>query len=232
MKDKIAILTYPVRHRKTYDMVCLLKASGYDDVMVCAIPFHYEKKKFPIYKHRPDMTMCAPDMDKVCENLGYRYLTGPLESFEIEKDRLVLISGARILSEEFIKEHTIINAHPGYIPDCRGLDAYKWAIVEDKPIGVTSHYIGDYVDAGSVIERRGLDISMSDTFHSMALKVYENEVSMLIEAIEKRKTASIQVIEPGNTVLHKRMPPEIEQNLLEAFEVYKKKHATDITREI
>ena len=34
---RIGILTYDVKHRKTYDTLCLLKAKGYDNVnVVCA----------------------------------------------------------------------------------------------------------------------------------------------------------------------------------------------------
>ena len=40
----IAVLTYPIKHRKTFDVLSLLKTNGYDNVMVCAIPFHYTKR--------------------------------------------------------------------------------------------------------------------------------------------------------------------------------------------
>lgn len=217
---KIAVLTYPVKHRKTFDIISLLKANGYSDVHVCAVPFHYQKKKFPIYQHRPEMHFEIPSLDILCKNFGYKYFEGRLESFDIERDRIVLVAGAGILPDEFVKSHTIINAHPGYIPNCRGLDAFKWAIVEKQPIGVTTHLIGAYVDAGDVIERRCIDIYESDTFHAVAERVYENEVSMLVEAL-KKYTDTVEIL-PGNNELHKRMPPEIEEKLLEKFDVYKR----------
>lgn len=222
---KVAVMTYPVKHRKTYDVLSLLKANGYDDVLVCAIPFHYEKKKFPRYQHRPEMNYSIPDLNIVCDNLGYKYVTGNIETFDIEDDRIVLVGGAGILQDSFIKNHTVINAHPGYIPDCRGLDSFKWAIVENKPIGVTSHIIGDYVDAGQVIERRKIEVYISDTFHSLAQRVYENEVSMLVEAVKKYNPESLVMMEPGDSELHKRMPADIEEHLLDSFEAYKQKHA-------
>lgn len=55
MKKKIAVLTYPVKHRKTYDVLSLLRANGYTDVKVYAVPFHYYKKHVPIIQHRPEM---------------------------------------------------------------------------------------------------------------------------------------------------------------------------------
>ena len=221
----IAVLTYPIKHRKTFDVLSLLKTNGYDDVMVCAIPFHYKKKKYPIYQHRPEMNYDIPDLPEMCSNLGYDFKMGSIDSFEIEKDRVVLIGGAGILEETFIKEHKVINAHPGYIPEVRGLDSLKWAIVENKPIGVTTHLIGDYVDAGLVIERRVIDVYSTDTFHALAQRVYENEASMLVEGIEKIGKTELEMIKPGDSELHKRMPKEIEQGLLDAFEIYKRKHA-------
>lgn len=125
---KIAVLTYPVRHRKTYDVLSLLKANGYSDVKVYAIPFHYQKKKRTLIQHRPEMNFHVPEISKLCFNFGYSYELGDLESFHIENDRIVLIAGAGILPQEFVDAHTTINSHPGYIPNCRGLDAFKWAI--------------------------------------------------------------------------------------------------------
>ena len=224
---KIAVLTYPVKHRKTFDPISLLRANGYEDVWVCAIPFHYQKKKFPIYQHRPEMNFDIPDLRIMSANFGYVYKSGEIDTFEIERDRVVLIAGAGILDEYFIRNHIVINSHPGYIPDCRGLDSFKWAIIEDKPIGVTTHIIGDYVDAGLIIERRQIDVYNSDSFHALSQRVYENEVSMLIEALKKYDSDELQMIKPDNTELHKRMPPEIEKDLLNAFEIYKEKHSTE-----
>lgn len=218
---KIAVLTYPIKHRKTYDVLSLLKANGYKDVLVCGIPFSYEKKKYPVIQHRPEMLFSAPELPIMCKNLGYKYQEGKIDDFTIEAERIVLIAGAGIIPNEFVQRHTIINAHPGYIPNCRGLDAFKWAIVEKQPIGVSTHLLGEDIDAGDVIERRIIDVNMYDTFHAVAQRVYENEVSMLIEAIEQIDNKGTTFIETGKFPLHKRMPNNLEKNLFELFEQYK-----------
>lgn len=225
---KIAVLTYPVKHRKTYDVLSLLKANGYTDVNVYATPFHYQKAFFPIIEHRPEMNFQIPEISELCSNLGYRYEQGELESFHIDEDRIVLIAGAGILPEEFINKHSIINAHPGYIPNCRGLDAFKWAIAEKQPVGVTTHFLecGD-VDAGKIIERKIIDIYKADTFHSVAQRVYEHEVSMLVAAIGKSDDRHLKSVSVENYETHKRMPRNIEVNLMEMFEQYKKNYATE-----
>lgn len=209
-------------------MLSLLKANGYTDVKVYAIPFHYQKKKQPLIQHRPEMNFHVPEISKLCANLGYRYEVGELDSLYIDKERIVLIAGGGILPDEFVREHMIINAHPGYIPNCRGLDAFKWAIMEKQPVGVTTHLIGQYVDAGKIIERRIIDIYKTDTFHAVAERVYENEVSMLVEAVESCQYEGLEMVYPGDYTLHKRMPEEIERNLIEMFEEYKNIYAKPV----
>ncbi|WP_297060797.1 formyltransferase family protein [uncultured Duncaniella sp.] len=225
---KIAVLTYPVKHRKTYDVLSLLRANGYTDVNVYAIPFRYHKTKFPMIQHRPEMNFQIPEIYDLCSNLGYRYESGELESINIDEERIVLIAGVGILPKEFIDRHIIINSHPGYIPNCRGLDAFKWAIAEKQPIGVTTHLLGEEIDAGKIIERKIIDIYQTDTFHSAAQRVYENEVSMLIEAIEKIDNVYLETAYPENYKIHKRMPQEIEKNLFKMFEQYKNNYAQEI----
>lgn len=107
--EKIAVLTYPVKHRKTYDGLSLLKANGYTDVNVYAIPFHYQKKKQPLIQHRPEMNFEGPETSKLCAYLECRYEVGELDRFHIDKDRIVPIAGSGILPDEFVREHTIIN---------------------------------------------------------------------------------------------------------------------------
>lgn len=213
----IGILSYNVPHRKTYDVLCLLKAYGYQDVKVYASPYRYEKKFQPLYSHRPAAADNLPNPKMLCDNFGYGYIEGAIEDFNIPKDEILLVCGTGIIPERIVKEHTIINAHPGYIPYCRGLDAYKWAIYEGKPIGVTTHLLGEYIDAGEIIERRIIPIYFNDTFHSAAQRVYENEVSMLVEAVEKLDEEHEYIL-PENYPVHKRMPHSYETRLLERFD--------------
>lgn len=214
---KICVLTYQEKHRKTYDTLCLLKAKGYQSVSVYASPFHYKKSYKPLLEHRPSVVKGTPSTKELCYNFDYAYIEGTIEEFKILPDDLILICGAGILPDDFVAAHTIINSHPGYIPNCRGLDAYKWAIYEGEPIGVTSHFLGKEIDAGRVIARMCISIEENDTFHTVARKIYENEIYMLVSAIEASKNECKYVYSDGYPV-HKRMPREYEEQLLDLFE--------------
>lgn len=218
---RIAVLTYNIKHRKTYDTLCLLKAKGYEDVSVYAQPMTYVKKRFPFIKHRPGLVMQIPEPALLCKNLGYRYVEGNFNKIAEEGDgMLFLLCGAGLLQEQFVKNHRIINSHPGYIPFARGLDSYKWSVYYNLPIGVTTHFIGGYVDGGEIIERREIKVERYDTFHSVAGRVYEHEIDMLVGAINKAEEKHEFII-PQND-LFKRMKPEQEQTLMDKFEVLKR----------
>ena len=136
-----------------------------------------------------------------------------------DKNVPLLVCGAGIIPQNIIKTCTVINSHPGYIPLVRGLDAFKWAIAEDKPIGVTTHIIGGEVDAGEIIRRKIIPVYKNDTFHAAAQRVYENEILMLAEALTLLNEEH-KCIPAGDNELHRRMPPEIERGLMKAFEDY------------
>lgn len=218
---QIGVLTYNVPHRKTYDTLCLLRAKGYNDVIVYAIPMHYQKSFKPYIYHRPEIVWQV-DPASLCENIGYKYvLINRYEEIN-DKDSIFLVCGAGILPEEFIKNNVVINSHPGYIPNCRGLDALKWAVYEKQPIGVTSHLIGDEVDAGEVLIREEIPVYTTDSFHAVAQRVYEHEILALVNAIELlSEHTSTQYISGGQFVLHKRMPMEIDRRLFSYFDEYK-----------
>ena len=222
----IGVFTYNIPHRKTYDVLCLLKARGYQDVSVYATPMHYKKKFRPLYEHRPSTPMYIMEPLEICKNFNYKYIEGQFEDFIIPTDEVLLVGGAGIIPERILSSHIIINSHPGFIPYSRGLDAFKWAIYEGTIVGVTTHILGEYIDAGEVIERKKIPIYSNDTFHSVAQRVYEYEIGMLVDAIEQVHEVH-ELILPGNTVVHKRMPKEFEIKLLDCFEIYKKRFIDD-----
>lgn len=242
MSDRlIAVLTYNVQHRKTYDALCLLRARGYDAVTVYAQPMTYEKKRLPLVSHRPELAFDIPEPRALCSQLGYPYIEGWFEQTidgacsggdnvrdisgcdnAYGKDTngadgtIFLLCGAGLLPESFVLSHRIVNSHPGFIPFARGLDAYKWSVYENLPIGVTTHFLGRYVDAGEIIERREIGVRLYDTFHSVAQRVYENEIDMLVGAIEKVDEGHDFIVPDGE--LLRRMPEEKERELFERFE--------------
>ena len=219
---QVGVLTYQTLHRKTYDTLCLLKARGYDEVVVYAVPLHYKKKFQPLLEHRPPLKPNMPSTEEVCRNFSYNYknIENNYRGIDMPYKSIVLVCGCGILPHEIIDNYYVLNAHPGYLPNCRGLDAFKWAIYENQPIGVTAHRIGNEVDAGEVLERRVISILRTDNFDTLAMKVYENEIDMLVNSIEL-VCQPHQFISSGGYPLHKRMPNKLEETLGERLELKK-----------
>ena len=47
-----------------------------------------------------------------------------------------------------------LNAHPGLLPEHRGLDAVCWALSNDEAVGATVHLLDEGIDTGPILIRR------------------------------------------------------------------------------
>ncbi len=227
-QPKIAVISYNTPHRKTQDVLFQLKAKNYQDVHVFALPFVLRENPFvPIYQHRPSKAI-EIEPEVFCRNLGYQFSTTTAETLNAQLKDLqadyVIIAGAGLLPDDLVSENKIINAHPGFLPYTRGLDSFKWAIMKNERVGVTSHFVDTEADAGFLIDQKYVPIYSNDTFHSVAYRQYEMEIEMLVEAIElipsKTEFPSLSTTRYEPT---RRMPKAIEENLLKSFDLYRLK---------
>lgn len=228
-QPKIAIISYNTPHRKTQDVLTGLKAKGYQNIKVFALPFVQRENPFkPIYQHRPSKAIQV-DPIEFCKNFGYEFdlttadtLNRQLNDFEAN---FVIIAGAGLLPDELVENHKIINTHPGFLPLTRGLDSLKWAITKGVEIGVTTHFVDTEADAGFLIEQQHIPVYENDTFHSVAYRQYKIEIEMLINSIEIIPTLSkFKSLSSNEFEATRRMPKVIEENLMQAFEGYKEKY--------
>jgi phosphoribosylglycinamide formyltransferase-1 len=92
---------------------------------------------------------------------------------------LVCLAGFMIiLSKNFINKFRgkIINIHPSLLPDYKGLNTHKRAIIAgEKYSGCTVHYVTEELDGGKIIAQEKVSISPSDTPETLGRKVLEKE---------------------------------------------------------
>ncbi len=226
-QQEIVVISYDTPHRKTQDVLFQLKAKGYQNVTVLALPFVMRENPFkPIYAHRPSTAIDVMPV-VLCERLLYRFKTVNANEINAYLNQhpanFILIAGAGLLPDDLVENHKLINSHPGWLPKVRGLDSLKWAIHNKQPLGVTCHFVDSEADAGFLIEQREVPVYGNDTFHSVAFRQYEMEIDMLVSSIEvipsRTEFTSLSTTEFEAT---RRMPKAIEENLMEDFEVYKK----------
>jgi len=217
----IYVLTYNAPHRKTQDLLLRLYLKGCNNVVVLATPWVERKNFKSLIPHRPFIPMDIT-IEHLCERLNYSFQKVELEDIlnviNDNKENVILIGGAGILPKDVVQLSNVINSHPAYLPYVRGLDALKWAIYYDRPIGVTSHVISEEADAGFLIKRELVPFYPWDTFHSVAFRQYEMEIDFLCGSIEDIKNASLEPLPTDKAEVMRRMPHLKEMKLLKRFE--------------
>lgn len=223
MAQSVVVLTYDHPHRKTQDLLVRLRVIGAaDSVVVLGAPWRERRSFVPDIPHRAFAAVDVP-MATFCERLGFPYQVVRDEQLEVRlievSPATVLIGGAGILPASLVEKHRVVNSHPGYLPNVRGLDALKWAIHEDQPIGVTTYIVSVPADTGWLLQREVVPLYAWDTFHSVALRQFEREVAMLADAVSATDDAVRLVVLTQQYPLHRRMPHRLEALLYDELQL-------------
>ena len=94
---------------------------------------------------------------------------------ESKIDYLISNGYAPILKEPIVSEYQrrIINIHPAYLPDGRGIYPNFWSYFQGSPKGVTIHYIDGGIDTGDIIVRAESEFSSDETLSSTLAKLVQ-----------------------------------------------------------
>lgn len=147
-----------------------------------------------------------PDMDydileSYSETNGFKidYVDDPngevCEDILRESDsQILLLMTSTIIQKEILSlVPLVLNTHSGILPQYRGVDSRRWAILEDGPIGVTVHEVDEGVDTGDIILKNILELQRGDTVGKIAERnYYQNKWQTLAEAIKKINDGSEQ----------------------------------------
>ncbi len=228
----IGVFAYNFPHKKTQDFLFHLKALGFNvQLVIAADPV---KLKIPPPSVRTKIRHRALlHPAEIAKSLGFKYRVVPhnsqdavslLKEYQID---LGVIAGARILKRHIIEAVPlgIINFHPGLIPEARGLDAVLWSIYRDIPLGVTAHLIDERIDAGRILIKRKIPIYQDDSIYDLTERVYEFQLEILEEAIEKAvRNEGVPIAGDGGSY-NRKMSPDIEQRTIEMVTDYVARHA-------
>jgi phosphoribosylglycinamide formyltransferase-1 len=215
----ITLVTYDTPHEKTERVFWSLYNKKEHKINLLFVPFFPRKKRESFFRHRPEQLNGAPVRD-FFESVGFDCFEYADRDLALKSDYL-LVCGANLLEREFAKSGKIINCHAGLIPQSRGLDSFKWAIREKKPIGNTLHIIDSRTDMGQVLHHLKTPMVHSDTLASFARIHYENELWLLSNFdrfLVGGEVLDLPVSEPTM-----RMPVTDEKKLPDWFDEYKSK---------
>ncbi len=139
---------------------------------------------------------------------------------EISPDYIFMMGGG-ILKDSIINTAAVgvLNAHPAILPFVRGVDVVNHAILNDIPIGITSHYIDAGIDTGQIIDRYYLPIDKNTTYDNIINKSNDLSVAAMmklaLEVIEGKEISTINQSEKYK--LFKRLNVEESKRAVEKF---------------
>ena len=222
--NTVGLITYHFPHLKTEQVVQRLLGDEQDfKLRLYALPFSPRRQREALFSHRPKQTEAvAPQVMAEKHNIPYVYCDSDAE---IDNDcDIYLILGSGILTAECIRGKKIINCHPGIIPASRGLDSFKWAIYDMKPLGITLHYIDAQVDAGEIISVTPTEVYSSDSLATLSRRHYENEINVLsrFAYFLRNPNNSFQGLQSDDAKM--RMPIGKERELVRKFSDYAAKY--------
>jgi len=225
---RLGILTYDTYHLKTEQLIEGLQIAGSYEYEFFALPFVQRPAREVAFAHRAVQSTGAHARE-VAASVGAPYTcVETADDITASGIDYWVIAGSNLLPEGFVGRYRdrVINGHAGLIPSVRGLDSFKWAILEGQPIGNTLHFIDERADAGTVIAQKRTPLFSHDTLESFAARHYANEISMLAtfeRLLRDRPMTDLDLVERPARM---RMKVETEVEMIAAFDGFKQKYAT------
>ncbi len=110
-----------------------------------------------------------------------------------------------------------VNIHTGFLPQYRGLESRRWAILEGGPVGVSAHLVDEGLDTGEILVRRQLELQAGDTIKTVTDRnYYTNKWQVFTEALLKIKRGEVKGIKQQNNeekqdfIMHPKLAKIVE----------------------
>ena len=181
----VGLISYRIGHRKTWQLAHRYRLKGYR-VTIYGFPFVCRPPRPPLFKDRPDQIVDF-DVAAMSDRYGFGYV--PMDGWTDAHAAGLGVAGGspdvfvtcigKIIPATFLADRTFLNAHPGLLPQNRGVDAFKRAVVNLWPIGVTLHVIDERIDAGRILRRQRVPVYPTDDLKAVADRAYQVECDLL-----------------------------------------------------
>jgi methionyl-tRNA formyltransferase len=137
---------------------------------------HFERSDQPARLASDCRRCCWSDLDS--EVVYQQVLASPVDiAFLAWWPHLLKARHLRIATD------ATLNLHPSLLPHCRGKDPNFWALVEQRPFGVTIHHVDQSIDGGDIAFQRELAVDWTDTGKSLYRKAESEAVRLFAESL-------------------------------------------------
>ncbi len=214
---KLCVLTYDAPHLKTSEVCLNLHMKGAHEIDFMIFPFTKRPGRAVVFEHRP-YQFEGPHARALAAELDAKIWAYEDWEQAIDAYDYFLVCGAGLIHETFANSGKIINCHPGLLPIARGLDAFKWSILNTATVGNTLHIIDAGVDAGTVLAHALTPCFEEDDIAAFAQRHYKREIFMLSNFDWFMENGSIETFEEAGGEPTKRMSSAVEETMLATFE--------------
>lgn len=216
---RLGLLTYALPHLKTEQVLHGLLLQGGLDIEVYALPFTPRPERKVLFPHRPDQFAAAHPAG-IALRFSLPYCEVAAADDIPDPPELMLVTVGALIGPRLLERTRVLNVHSGLIPAVRGLDAFKWAVHDGMPLGVSLHAIDAEVDRGEHILSLPTPVYPDDTLATLARRHYEAEVALLIGFRDALRTPAPPLPGLEDRPARKRMPAAVEEEMLERFPAY------------
>lgn len=231
MDKFIAVFAYGFPHRKTTDFLQLIRAKGFNNVIVFGAPMkqlsHQDNRH---YFNKFNAKFNVIDTEQICVNLGYKYISCEHDDLAVIQSHVnefdidtAIISGARILKKKIIDVFAsgIVNIHPGALPETAGLDAFYYTLIKNAAPGVTLHTINHKVDEGNYIDFIEYEISGVESITELQESLYQCQLLALSGFLDRYIKGEIEQKPIHRPSKNEPMLPDEKLNALSYFGIWR-----------
>ncbi len=187
---------------------------------------HLKNELIPIKKYIFENNIETKTVNAFCLKNNLKFIKvnslNSFKSIDFVKDNnidLIVYSGGGILRKSFINSSKkgVINAHSGYLPFIRGMNAIEWSLLYNYKPYTTIHFIDKGIDTGKILYKEMIPYNSdfytyrgNATLHNIHLlaKVLSNFNHYDQKSIEQKKTDGRQFF-----IMHARLKEIVINNL-------------------
>lgn len=201
----ILIVRQPLAYyRKLFGFV--RKRVGIVDALYFSIKRIFFSEKKPVsWKHGPFLDC----YEELASHVVYTHGSNSEQTWQILqalKPDLVLLGQTGIIGKHMLKIPSMgmLNSHTGVLPQYRGMDCPKWAILADdfENIGCSVHWVDKGIDTGPIILKKTYVMSDTATMETLENNLTDLAVTILadvtVEILENKQLDSTpQILADG-----------------------------------
>ena len=127
----------------------------------------------------------------------------------------IVLCHAPVVRSNILKCATTVNAHPGDLPEMRGVDNVRWSLYFMSSPACTLHEVDSGIDTGVILKKEFVPLSISDKISDIQNRASNICLKMLADYINGEH---LEGTKQGKGVQHYLMPKcigkQLERNLL------------------